>query len=81
MAQLLESLVVDWTDCPLVEVNPRKVSGAPILKGTRMPADGIVVNYVGGSPVEEIAYNFEIPEETILDLLRYAAEQNRAIKL
>ena len=46
-----------------------------------MPADGIVVNYVGGSPVEEIAYNFEIPEATILDLLRYAAEQNCAIKL
>ncbi len=66
---------------PLVEVNPRKVSGAPILRGTRMPADGIVENYVGGWPVEEIAYTFEIPEAITLGLLRYAAERNPAIHL
>jgi uncharacterized protein (DUF433 family) len=49
----------DWSDCPLVEVNPRKVSGVPILKGTRMQADSVVENYEGGSPVEEISKNSE----------------------
>jgi uncharacterized protein (DUF433 family) len=27
----------DWSYCPLVEVIPGKVSGAPLLKNTRLP--------------------------------------------
>ena len=49
---------VDWSDCPIVEVVPGKVSGVPILKGTRAQADSVVENFESGSPVEEIAYNF-----------------------
>jgi uncharacterized protein (DUF433 family) len=26
---------IDWSGCEIVEVNPRKVSGVPIIKGTR----------------------------------------------
>jgi uncharacterized protein (DUF433 family) len=63
---------IDWSDCPLVEVNPRKVSGVPILIGTRMQADSVVENYESGSPVEEIADNFEIPEDIIREVLAYA---------
>jgi uncharacterized protein (DUF433 family) len=32
-------------------------------------ADSIVENYTDGSPVEEIADNFDIPEQTIRALL------------
>jgi uncharacterized protein (DUF433 family) len=64
--------IIDWTNCPLVEINPRKVSGAPILKGTRVQADAIVENYEDGSPVEEIAENFAISEALILELMAYA---------
>jgi uncharacterized protein (DUF433 family) len=63
---------IDWSDCPLVEVNPRKMHGVPILVGTRMQADSVVENFVNGSPIEEIADNFEIPEETIRLVLEYA---------
>jgi uncharacterized protein (DUF433 family) len=63
---------MDWSDCPLVEVDPYKLGGVPILKGTRMQADSIVENYEGGSPIEEISYNFSIPEETIRLVLEYA---------
>jgi uncharacterized protein (DUF433 family) len=59
----------------MVETNPRKVSGTPILKGTRVQADSIVENYEGGSPVEEISENFGIPETTIRELLTFAARQ------
>jgi uncharacterized protein (DUF433 family) len=72
--------VVDWSSCPIVEVNPRKVSGVPILKGTRVQADSIVENYEGGSPVEEISENFGIPEATIRELLNYAARQQNHLK-
>ena len=36
---------LDWPDCPLVEVIPGKVSGAPLLKNTRLPVDAITGNY------------------------------------
>ncbi len=36
---------VDWSECPLVEVIPGKVSGAPLLKDTRLPVEAITGNY------------------------------------
>jgi hypothetical protein len=33
---------VDWADCELVERIPDKVSGRPIVRGTRILADTIV---------------------------------------
>lgn len=81
MENLDEIPEIDWTDCPLVEINPRKVSGTPILKGSRMPAYGILENYFHGSPVEEIAENFEIPERSIREILAYAVTKNPALKV
>ncbi len=80
MAHLLETSVIDWTDCPLVEINPRKVSGTPILKGTRMPADAILQNHASGLPAEEIAEVFELPEASVRALLNYVADRNPALK-
>ncbi len=45
---------MDWNGCELVEVIPGKVSGVPLVKGTRIPADVIVGNFDAGSPVDEI---------------------------
>ena len=56
---------------------PGKVSGVPLLKGTRLPADTILSNYEAGSPLDEISDNFDIPEETIRELLTYAASQHK----
>jgi uncharacterized protein (DUF433 family) len=36
---------VDWSECPLVEIIPGKVSGAPLLKGTRLPVEAVTGNY------------------------------------
>jgi uncharacterized protein (DUF433 family) len=64
---------MDWTECDLVEVVPGKVSGRPIIKGTRIPADVIVSNFQAGSPVEEIAENYpSLSRKTIDALLEYA---------
>ena len=72
--------MIDWTDCPLVEINPRKVSGTPILKGSRMPADGIVENYTDGMTAEEIAEVFELPADSVRALLAFAVARNPALK-
>jgi len=78
--QVQAQLGVDWTACSLVEVNPRKVSGVPILKGTRVQADSILENFEGGSPIEEIAENFAISEDAIRGLLDFAARQKNDVR-
>ncbi len=46
---------IDWSECPLVEVKPGVQSGAPVLRGTRMPVNAIVDNFDYGVSVAEIA--------------------------
>ena len=73
---------VDWSECPLVEVVPGKVSGAPLLKNTRLPVEAITSNYdaflEGGlSPEAAIAETLDCyPEagvENIRAILAYRA--------
>jgi uncharacterized protein (DUF433 family) len=33
-----------WKDCPLIEVVPGKMSGAPVVRGTRVTPDALVEN-------------------------------------
>ena len=83
MAHLHESSVtqaIDWTACPDVEIDPDKLGGTPILKHSRMPAEGIVANYADGMSAEEIAEVFELPTEGVRDLLSYAAARHPALK-
>jgi len=74
---------LDWTDCPLVEIIPGKVSGVPLLKNTRLPVDAITGNYdafrdEGLSPEAAIAETLDCyPEagrEAIRAILQYRAE-------
>src|SRR6202040_2984025 len=51
---------IDWSECPLVEVTPRVQSGAPVLRGTRMPVNAIVDNFDYGVSVAEISEQFEL---------------------
>ena len=62
---------MDWRDCPLGEVVPGKLSGVPILKGTR------VENFEEGSPAEQISENFAIPETTIRPVLAFPANKRK----
>ena len=36
---------IDWSECPLVEVKPGVQSGAPVMRGSRMPVNAIVDNF------------------------------------
>jgi uncharacterized protein (DUF433 family) len=54
MATLDTHAAVDWTACELIEQIPGKVSGRPIVRGTRIMPDGIVNSFDLGGSVEEI---------------------------
>jgi uncharacterized protein (DUF433 family) len=54
MANAETVLEIDWTACELIEKVPGKVSGRPIVRGTRIMPDGIVNSYVMGASIENI---------------------------
>jgi len=62
---------IDWSNCPLVEIDPLRVSGRPVLKGTRMPVEDVIANYKYGVSISEISTQFQIPATIIKELLRY----------
>jgi uncharacterized protein (DUF433 family) len=49
---------IDWLACELIEQIPGKVSGRPIVRGTRVLPDPIVNSYDLGDSIEEIHEGF-----------------------
>jgi uncharacterized protein (DUF433 family) len=69
---------IDWSDCPLIERVPGKMSGEPVIKGTRVLARTIVDNFEGGSSVEEIHENYpHVSSDTIRTLISYHQSHSR----
>ncbi|MCX6591123.1 MAG: DUF433 domain-containing protein [Acidobacteria bacterium] len=69
---------LDWTGCELVERVPGKVSGRPIVRGTRILADTIVQDAELGSPTAEIQENYpDLTVQTIEQLIAFAAARQR----
>jgi uncharacterized protein (DUF433 family) len=46
--------MVDWTGCELVECVPGKMSGAPVVVGTRVPPETFVEGIAGGMSLEKL---------------------------
>ncbi len=63
---------IDWSKCPLVELNPKVHSGAPVLRGTRMPVSAIIDHFNYGLTIAEIAEQFEIPQDSVAGIFAYA---------
>jgi len=64
---------INWSEYEDVESVPGKVSGAWVLKDTRVPAQAIVDNAKAGCSAEEIATEiYELPLERVKALLRFA---------
>ena len=66
---------IDWSECPLVEVVPGKVSGAPLLKNTRLPVDAVTGNYdafraEGLSPDAAIAETLDCYPEVSVEAIK-----------
>jgi len=65
---------LDWSQCEAVESIPGKVSGAWVFKGTRMPVQTVFENLEAGMSIEEITEVFDVTQEEIKAVLRFASE-------
>ena len=66
--------VLDWSQCPAVERIPGKVSGAWVLKGTRMPVATIFENLEAGASIDDIMQWFDgLDREQVKAVIDFAA--------
>ena len=76
MAGLSADEGIDWAQCELIEEVPGKVSGRPIVRGTRVMPEPIVNSYDLGDTVEEIHQGFPILSDAqIRRLIEFAHGQ------
>ena len=69
---------IDWLACELIEQIPGKVSGRPIVCGTRILPDAIVDSYDLGETIEELREGFpSLSVAQIKRLIEFAHDQRR----
>lgn len=68
MAKTDTELEIDWMACELIESVPGKVSGRPVVRGTRIMPDAIAGSYELGDSIEDIHEGF--PTLTIAQIKR-----------
>jgi uncharacterized protein (DUF433 family) len=65
---------LDWSQCPAVESVPGKLSGAWVLKGTRMPVSAIFENLEAGANIDDILEWFDgLDREQVKEVIHFAA--------
>ena len=58
MTSIDQDSEIDWMACELIEQIPGKVSGRPIVRGTRILPDAIVDSYDLGEAIDELREGF-----------------------
>jgi uncharacterized protein (DUF433 family) len=65
---------IDWSQCPTVESVPGKVSGAWVLKDTRMPVSAIFENLEAGASIDDIIEWFHgLDRQQVQAVIEFAA--------
>lgn len=60
---------MNWKECAAVETVPGRVSGEPVIKGSRVRPDDLVVNRAEGEAW--LAENYDLPIEAVREVLRF----------
>ena len=64
---------MNWSECVDVESRPGVVSGAFVVKGTRVQADAVIANADDGYSPEQIATEiFDLPVGRVRRVIQYA---------
>ena len=72
-------MALDWSQCPVVESVPGKVSGAWVFRGTRIPVSAVFENLEDGLTIDEITRMFDgLTREQVKAVLEFAAHSLEA---
>jgi uncharacterized protein (DUF433 family) len=67
-------MAIDWSQCAAVESIPGKMSGAWVLKGTRMPVSAVFENLEAGASVDDLVKWFDgLDREQVKAVIEFAA--------
>ena len=64
---------LDWSQCPVVETIPGKVSGAWVFRGTRTPVAVVFENLEDGMTIDEVMAQFPVSRDQVKAVLEFAA--------
>jgi uncharacterized protein (DUF433 family) len=65
--------MLDWSQCPAVERQPGKVSGAWLFKGTRVPVKALFENLEAGARIDEfLEWSPGVSREQVEAVLQHA---------
>jgi uncharacterized protein (DUF433 family) len=65
--------MLDWSQCPAVERQPDKVSGAWLFKGTRVPVKALFENIEAGARIDDFLEWFPgVSRDQVAAVLRHA---------
>ena len=65
--------MLDWSQCPAVERQPDKVSGAWLFKGTRVPVKALFENIEAGARIDDFLEWFPgVSREQVEAVLQHA---------
>jgi uncharacterized protein (DUF433 family) len=66
-------IYMDWTGCDEIEQVPGKVGGRPVIRGTRVEPDVILIDEEYGRTPEQTHASFPtVPVDTILKVRAFA---------
>ncbi len=71
--------MIDWSSCPAVERDPKRVSGAWVFSGTRIPVSALFENLEDGADISEFVEWFPgVSAEQARQVLDHAAKSTMA---
>jgi uncharacterized protein (DUF433 family) len=71
--------VLDWSQCPAVERDPEKVSGAWTFRGTRVPVQALFANLEDGARLDDFLEWFPGVTRDQAEAVLKHAEQSLAV--
>jgi hypothetical protein len=62
---------IEWSGCPLVQRDPDGGDWPVMKSAPSAPVEGLIVNYLDGESIEDVAYMFEVDLEEVRAIIRY----------
>jgi len=72
-------MALDWSQCPGVESDPEKMSGAWVFRGTRFPISTVFENLEQGATIDDILEWYQgLNRQQIQEVVAFAAKSAQA---